>query len=630
MKQINLARIREPVSKVQEVVQKQQQWLYLALQGAFSLFLAVALIQSDFLNLDYIEFFSYDLRVRLRPTPPISDRVRLVSVDKASVQSLGRTPSISDHIQLLEEFKKAPPRVLVYAFNPNNLAGTQTQFQRFAAITKEFPFFVVAVNDVAPMEEQHKLRLKPPLQAVRTLSGPKTFDRKIFAKDDVTRRMLTAFQDQPTLHVEVAKLFEPRWTSETEIRGNFEFLDSRQVFINFHPEGTYPRHSFARILSDSALRTSWQDKIVVVGLDTGETSEEYIRSPYSRSVLAMPMLEVHANMFDTVLLDAAPLRAPRWLDLFITALIAFFTVRVSLILRPLRGMAILGLSVIGFCLSTYLLFVIFNFWVAIAQPLLAFFISYYFFIPYRLIMENRRSWEYYQKNKLLVQVEELKNNFISMMSHDLKTPLARIQGMTEVISNDVNPLSHQQADALITIRQSSDELLNFITSILDLGRIESSELQINKVSKDVNTLLNDVIRSLEYIARAKRISIITEFEPLFSIPMDPDLMRQVFLNLIENAIKYSPEGSRVLVTTDEAPGSVVIQIADQGPGIPTEELPHIFLKFYRSKNVRSSQIKGSGLGLYLAKYFVELHRGSVIVDSQIGQGTTFTVELPTI
>jgi signal transduction histidine kinase len=141
--------------------------------------------------------------------------------------------------------------------------------------------------------------------------------------------------------------------------------------------------------------------------------------------------------------------------------------------------------------------------------------------------------------------------------------------------------------------------------------------------------VKDVISKLEYLARSKNIEIRAELEPLFSIKIDVDLMRQVFQNLIENGIKYSPEGTSILVTSEERDGLIVVQVADQGPGIPEDELPHIFMKFYRSRNAKGSSIKGSGLGLYLAKYFVELHKGRVLVDSTLGQGTTFTVELPT-
>lgn len=263
-----------------------------------------------------------------------------------------------------------------------------------------------------------------------------------------------------------------------------------------------------------------------------------------------------------------------------------------------------------------------------AAPLMAGFLVYYFFIPYRLIIENRRSWEYYQKNKLLSQVEELKTNFISMMSHDLKTPIARIQGMTDVILSDQVTLSSQQREAVDTIKHSSDDLLKFISSILNYGKIQSEGVELHMQSKDINSILQEVVRKHEFLAKVKRIQIVSELEPMFPIPMDPDLMRQVLSNLVENAIKYSPDDTKILVTTEEKDNVVVIQVADQGPGIPEDELNNIFTKFFRSKNVKSTQIKGSGLGLYLAKYFTELHKGRIFVESKDGKGSTFTVELP--
>ena len=105
-------------------------------------------------------------------------------------------------------------------------------------------------------------------------------------------------------------------------------------------------------------------------------------------------------------------------------------------------------------------------------------------------------------------------------------------------------------------------------------------------------------------------------------------MRQVFANLLENAIKYSPENTRILIATEEQRGRAIVQVSDQGQGIPPDELANVFMKFYRSKDAKASSVKGSGLGLYLAKYFVELHNGTLSVDSAPGQGSTFTVELP--
>jgi signal transduction histidine kinase len=267
-------------------------------------------------------------------------------------------------------------------------------------------------------------------------------------------------------------------------------------------------------------------------------------------------------------------------------------------------------------------------WIDLAHPFLAIFICYYFFIPYRLIKENRLTWEYFQRNKLLKQVEELKTNFISMMSHDLKTPIARIQGMTEVILADEQNLSVSQHEAIDNIKTSSDDLLKFINSILQYGRIESQGLELNLQSKDVNKLLTEVIKKHEFLAKVKKIKINSNLEPLFSINVDPDLIKQVFSNLLENAIKYSREESTIYITSREEHNAIYIDFKDEGVGIPAVDLPNIFMKFFRSHDVKISTIKGSGLGLYLASYFAELHKGTITATSEVGVGSCFTVKLP--
>lgn len=215
-----------------------------------------------------------------------------------------------------------------------------------------------------------------------------------------------------------------------------------------------------------------------------------------------------------------------------------------------------------------------------------------------------------------------------MMSHDLKTPIARITGMTEVIYKDPVQLSPHQREALDTIRHSSDDLLKFINAILQYGSIESQGVQLHKQSKDINALVAEVVKKHQFLANVKKIKIIQELEPMFPTSVDPELMKQVFSNLLENAIKYSPEESTVHIRTREEGDSLIIEFQDQGMGIPQEDLPNIFMKFFRTHNAKTTTIKGSGLGLYLAQYFVELHKGKITVDSSQDKGSKFTVELP--
>ncbi len=599
---------------------------YVMLRVGLALVIAFLICQFRF---DYIESVFYDARVRLKPISKKSGQVALVAVDPPTIERLHRVPNAKDHIQMMRRLKAAEPKAVVYLINPNEIVGSYDELQTLAELWQSQENFLVAINETAVRGDDDAFRLLPPFEKLSAMSSPKTSDLKIFAGDDVTRRMFISYQGQLSLYPVVAGIFNTAVKDENQIRGLFELLGSNQVYIDFRPSLTYLPTSFSTLLEGSADAKTFRDQIVIVGRDIQTTSKDYARTPFSRELVSMTWLELHANMIDTLILNSAPIRSPRWLDVLATCLISLLTVYVVSSLKPTRGLTLLALSLINYFLVGFLLFWLGGIWIALAQPFLAVFVSYYFFIPYRLIIENRKSWEYYQKNKLLTQVEELKTNFLSMMSHDLKTPIARIQGMTDVVLKDPNPLSSRQREALETLAKSSQELLEFVSSILNLGRIESKKLELHLQSRDPNGLLTEAVEKLQHLATSKHIKIICEFEPLFSVKMDVDLMRQVFSNLIENAIKYSPENTSILITSEESDGKVVIQVADQGVGIAEDELPHVFNKFYRSKTAKTSPTKGSGLGLYLAKYFVELHYGTISVDSRPGVGSTFSVELPT-
>ena len=596
----------------------------MALRVLFASVVAVFLSQ---VNLDYLESYLYDLRVRLSGTGAVSGNIEIVLFDQKSVQGLKSDLNATILTELLKRIAAENPRYIVLNIALEELPGTAPAKKELATLAAQMPNVLVTTDELVLKGDESGFSLPAPYEKVKVVSAPKTSDSKIYAKDGVTRRMLISYQGKPLLHAQLAASYNPAVADLQNVRGQFDFAGSTQAYVYFHPARTYPQNSALDVLTEKDAHTL-QDKIVIVGNDTGLRSQEYIQTPYSREITAMTTAEMHANMFDTMILNKAPQLPPRWLNVLITWLISVFTVHVVLLMSPAKGLLVLIGSIGGFSLLAYLSFLAGQVWIGMAAPLLAIFLCYYFFIPYRLIIENRRSWEYYQKNKLLSQVEELKTNFISMMSHDLKTPIARIQGMTDMILADSVQLSPQQREAVDTIKHSSDDLLKFINAILNYGKIESQGVQLNLQSKDINNLLQEVIRKHEFLAKVKRIQIVSELEPMFPVPVDADLMKQVFSNLVENAIKYSPEDTRILVSSEETDTKVVVQVADQGPGIPADELQNIFMKFFRSKNAKSSPIKGSGLGLYLAKYFTELHKGRIFVESSHGNGSTFTVELP--
>ncbi len=572
-----------------------------------------------------MESLLYDLRMRARPAPATSTQIVLINIDSQSIAELKRIPEVHDHILLLGRLKEAMPRQIVYAYDPGEIVGSYEDLQAFSWLAMELPFVALTEKIIEPgMEEE--VKLLPPLETVPVESAPLPIDEAVYGRDSVLRRLVLANNDTALFHLKMASVLngEMDWNN---YRGIFEVKKSVQSYIQFRPAGSYQSFSFTDVLTGKVALSAFENKIVIVGRDTRIVNSDYVMTPYSRDIFAMSKAEAHANILDTIAANNSPVRPADWVNFWSIFAIAFLTVFIVLNMRPTRGLTMIALVMVSFLIFSWILFLAFEIWVDVTHPTLAVFICYYFFIPYRLIVENRRSWEYIQKNTLLTQVEELKTNFLKMMSHDLKTPLARIQGMTEIALGDSTPLSFSQKNALQSIRQSTDELIQFVGSVLSLSRIESKEVKLQLKSKDLNALLTDVIAKVSYLAKQKNIRIVTEFEPLFSVRVDEDLMRQVFTNLVENAIKYSPENTSVLVSTEEIDGRVLVQVADQGFGIKEDEVNHLFSKFYRASTTKDN-IRGTGLGLYLSKYFVELHKGKIGVESELQKGSTFYVELP--
>ncbi|MES3038320.1 MAG: ATP-binding protein [Bdellovibrionota bacterium] len=580
------------------------------------------------IKLDFIESWLYDVRVRLNNEHSQSGHTELILIQQDTIQRYKRALSFADYMLFLQNISDENPEAILFTFPIEEIEATDEEKQEFNEFIKTQPHVYFASDKLENRGEKDPLRLPPPLNNLQIVSAPRTADLNVLGKDGVTRRMLISYQGSKTFHTKLASVFNPEVADESNIKGTFEFFESQQLYVNFRPSGTFVRTPFENIITKNFDHGKFKGKILMVGFDYNRAAKDYIMTPFSREIVAMTVAEMHANMVETLIENSAPVPLPKWVTIILTLLVSFLTVHVVLTAKPLRGLLVLLSTFVGFSLIALLCFFAFHVWVGMAHPLLTIFLCYYFFIPYRLIVENRRSWEYYQKNKLLRQVEELKSNFISMMSHDLKTPIARIQGMIDVILRDPAPLSTQQHEAVDTIKLSSEDLLKFINSILNYAQIESQGMELHLQSRDVNTLLLEVVKKHEFLGKLKKIQIVTELDPLFPIQVDPELIKQVFSNLIENAIKYSPEDTKILITSEEAENAVVVQISDQGPGVPPDELPNIFMKFFRSKNAKSSPIKGSGLGLYLAMYFTELHKGRLSVESTIGQGSTFTVELP--
>lgn len=226
----------------------------------------------------------------------------------------------------------------------------------------------------------------------------------------------------------------------------------------------------------------------------------------------------------------------------------------------------------------------------------------------------------------LKELDRIKADFVTTVSHDLRSPLTAVLGYVNLLDR-VGPLNEQQTDFIQQIRISVKQMNTLISDLLDLGKIEAG-FDTQKEPLDTSRLVERVIGDIRPQAEAKHQALNHAIaSPLPSLFGNPLRLRQMLSNLVENAIKYTPEAGRIQVDAYAEGGFVVLSVADTGIGIPPADLPYVFDRFFRSDNASLSQ-EGTGLGLSIVKSIVESHNGRVWVNSKPGQGTTFTVMLP--
>ncbi|MFZ5450000.1 MAG: ATP-binding protein [Thermodesulfobacteriota bacterium] len=229
------------------------------------------------------------------------------------------------------------------------------------------------------------------------------------------------------------------------------------------------------------------------------------------------------------------------------------------------------------------------------------------------------------------ELDEMKNDFVRMVSHELRSPLAAIKQQHAVILDGLaGELTEKQRELLSRAHAKIQGLLDLINDLLDVAKMEAGYGQMEQAPLDLGPILAEILELLREKAANQRISLQLEIpESLPPVQADRRSMEEVFTNLVSNAINYSPDGGEVKVSAISHGDYLELLVQDQGIGIEAEEIPKIFDKFYRVKSPKTRQVIGTGLGLALVKGLIEAHRGSVDVESTLGVGTTFRVKLPT-
>ena len=595
------------------------------------------LIQYSFHPLESI-FFDFWVKNDVS-SKSFKNPIVLIAMDEESDQFLGETYpyTYASHNRLMNRLVEDKPAVINYfvsLLEPDSdvEARYQTEFhasiESFSPAGESFKFG----TEIDNFGEQI------PPEGLRDIGyhlGQLPKDQLIFSKDEVVRRAILNISGEDSLHLWTAKRYrqlvgKPQ-IDATAHKGAYYNSEADANFALFKYSGN-PLTSeaqvipFHRVVVGNFPKGFFKDKIVLIGPQYLSNTNDFILTPFEKESARTPKLMVHAHVIEALISEKTIYDIKDFYTQIASIIIAIILSYIISRVQPVKGLMITILLIIGILLVSYLAFISFGVWIKLSHLVLSIFVVYYIWVPFRAIEEYQTRYAIQEETKLLKQVDNLKQNFISLMSHDLKTPVAKVAGIADILKLKFNN-TPEQVELIDNIVNSTKELNNFINSILDLTKIESQNLTLRKESRDINKIIEGILEKLQFEANSKQMTIKSDLSPLYPIQVDTVLMNRVISNLIENAIKYAGKEKTIWVKTWDDPDWVFVEIKDNGLGIGSEDLAHIFDKFYRVKNDSTHAIKGSGLGLYLVKYFIELHNGVISATSHLGEGTSFIIKL---
>jgi signal transduction histidine kinase len=604
----------------------------------FTLIFVTVLFQYPLASLESI---FYDLRVRMDFTVKPTREIVIVTMDEESDDYLGDTYpyTYATHSRFLDKLLSSKPKIVNFLTKmPDVNLDDQQYFNSFKNNLKQFSAVGGKVNFGTELDEVVGEVLPPEgLREFNYALAQLNIDNNTFAKDDVVRRAIFNVSGEESLHLLTANQYRimsgKTAINIPDVLGAYYNDEADANFVLFRYPGSpvysdfkYKTIPYHRVLVGNFSPEIFKDKIVLIGPNYISQKNNFYLTPFNQEEYKAPKLVIHATIIDALIQNKTIKMIPRMVSNILVFMVGIVLSFLISRLKPKDGLIITILMLTSILVISYILFITLGFWLYTAHLVVTVFVVYYIWIPFRAIGEYQRRFAIQEEAKILKKVEKLKQNFLSLMSHDLKTPVAKIAGVADNLyqQNSGSPEIREKSQLII---DSTKELNKFISSILDLTKIESSNFGLNKISRDVNSVVEIVVKDLAFSAGQKNVQIKQELAPLYPIQIDFTLITRVISNLVENAIKYSGPGSVVHIKTWDDDKWVYIEITDNGTGIPPEELQNIFEKFYRIKNDANHAIKGTGLGLYLVKYFVELHGGTISVESIFGKETKFLVKL---
>ncbi|HIE36039.1 MAG TPA: HAMP domain-containing histidine kinase [Candidatus Omnitrophica bacterium] len=237
---------------------------------------------------------------------------------------------------------------------------------------------------------------------------------------------------------------------------------------------------------------------------------------------------------------------------------------------------------------------------------------------------KERTNELVKSLRELENISKMKSDFISSVSHELRTPLTSVKGFSSLlVEESFGKLPEEAKKRLQKIDENVDKLVNMVNTLLDISRVESGKMEIKIAPSDIAKLIKDIKEFLLPQIQSKEIEFILDIPEKLLVYMDKNLIERVLVNLINNAIKFTPQGGKITVKCKKEKEKAIVSVSDTGCGIEKENLDKIFQEFFRIDNPVNRTLRGSGLGLSLVRRIIDTHREKIWVESEVGKGTIF-------
>ncbi|MBP5296451.1 MAG: CHASE2 domain-containing protein, partial [Bacteriovoracaceae bacterium] len=459
-------------------------------------------------------------------------------------------------------------------------------------------------------------------------------DENIFAQDKVVRRALLQAGQEQALHLQVANDLRTSLgqnsLSVEQVRGQTYLpnTDASYFLLRLGKASNLLQlgqaATFFEVINGRFYLPEWEHKIVLIGPSYEKRHGDFVKTPLYRQHASWPKIFLHGQIMAALAQNKGTVAlASGWA---VAGMLFFAAILIWVILkrRPFHSLNWIVLLMGIVLLIDVLLFSGLGLWISPVAALLMLLLVYFIWMPFRAVLEYQGRTAVEEEAKMWQELEGLKRNFISLMSHDLKTPIAKVASLAEVLQHQVSDQEDARKNVQAILKTTKD-LNQFISVILDLAKAEAKSWKVQQEHKDLNQLIEKMIKHYQQDLGAAQMQWSLDLAPLYPIEMDEALMQRVLANLVENAIRYAGAGKTLMISTKEEGEWVYATVADNGPGIKEEDLPYIFDKFYRGQHPTG---KGTGLGLYLVKYFVELLGGKIKVESHWGVGTAFILQMP--